>query len=98
MHPPQDEIPYVSNKETPGQLTLLHDALDLATVRVPRELEAASGAVSEMKAIAVNDVAGHVASEINNAVNPTTLIDSQVSLLLNTLSKFNDVVTNIASV
>jgi hypothetical protein len=64
-------------------------------VRVPRELEAAIGAISEMKAITV---AGHVASEIKSAINPVTLIDSQVSLLLNTLSKFNNVVSNIASV
>lgn len=97
MHPPQDEIPlYVSNKETPAKL--LHNALDLATVHVPRELEAASGAFSEMKAVAVNAMAGHVASEFNSADNPTILIDSQVSLLLNTLSKFNSVVTNIATV
>ena len=86
VHPPQDEIP--SFKQTPVQL---NNALDLATVRVPRELEAAIGAVSEMKAIVG---AGHIASEINNANNPIT----QVSLLLNTLSKFNDVVTNIATV
>jgi len=90
VHPPQDEIPlYVSNKETPA------DALDFAIVNVPRELEVASGALSEMKAIAV---AGRVVSEINNADDPITLIDSQMSLLLKTLSKFNAVVGNIATV
>jgi hypothetical protein len=96
VHPPQDEIPLhcnVLNQETPK---LLHDALDLATVRVlPRELEAASGAISKMMTISVAD---RVASEINNADNPITLIDSQFSSFLNTLSKFNNVVTNIATV
>jgi hypothetical protein len=57
----------------------------------------ASGAISEIKAIAVADQGlGRVASEINNVDNP--LIDSQVSLLLKTLSKFNNVVSNIATV
>jgi hypothetical protein len=93
VHPPQDEIP---NQETPAQLKLLHNALDFATVRVPRELEAATGAISKMKVIAVPGQ--DVASNINNAGNPITLIDSQVSSLLNTLSKFNNVVTNIATV
>lgn len=92
MHPPQDEIPLcVSNKE------IFNSVLDLATVRVPRELEAATGAISEMRAIA----AGHVtnaASGIHNANNPITLIDSQVSSLLKILSKFNDVVSNVATV
>jgi hypothetical protein len=92
VHPPQDEFPLFSNQETPK---LLHNALDLATVRVPRELEAASGAISEMMNISVAD---RVASEINNADNPITLIDSQFSSFLNTLSKFNNVVTNIATV
>ena len=86
MHP-QDEIPLY--KETAD------NALDLATVGVPRELEAAIGAISKMKPIAK---AGYVASEIKNANNPITTVDSQVSSLLNALSKFNNVVTNIASV
>ena len=91
MHPPQDEIPLF--KDTTAQPS---NALKLATVRVPRELEAAiGGAISEIKAIAV---AGHVGSEINNVINPITLVDSEVSLLLNTLSKFNNVVSNIATV
>jgi hypothetical protein len=90
VHPPQDEIPLY--KETPAKL---NNALDLATVRVTRELEAAIGAISEMKPISL---AGHVVSEINKANNPITLVDSQISLLLNTLSKFNNVVSNIATV
>ena len=67
-------------------------------MHVPRELEAAVGAISEIKAIAGTSHAGHVATEINNAINPITVIDSQVSLLLNALSKFNNVVSNIATV
>ena len=143
MHPPQNETPlYVSNKETPAPLKLLHKAPDhatvhaarelesatgaisdmaiavadqgvghvvsrinnadnpitLTTVRVARELEAAGGAISEM-AIAVADRGiGRVASDINNVDNPITLIDSQVSSLLKTMSKFIDVVGNIATV
>ena len=91
VHPPQDEV-----NETSAQRILLHDSLDLATVCVPRALEAASGAISEINAIAV--ARQDVASQITNADNPITFIDSQVSSLLNTLSKFNDVVANIASV
>ena len=101
VHPPQDEVPLyhdILNKEIPAsaQSKLLHDALDLAIVHVPRELEAASGAISEMKTIAV--ASQDVATEINSADNPITSIDSQVSSLLNALFKFNDVVTNIATV
>ena len=56
-----------------------------------------SGAMSKIKDIAVADQGvGRVASEINNVDDQ--LIDSQVSLLLKTLSKFNDVVSNIATV
>jgi hypothetical protein len=95
---PQDEFPlYVSNKETPTQRKLLHNVLDLSTVHVARGLEAASGAISEMKSIAVGDRVV-LASEINNANNPITLIDSQISLFLKTLSNFNNVVSNIATV
>lgn len=93
MHPPQDEIPLYKESSA-----LLSNALDLATVRVPRELEAAIGAISKMKAIAVTDHTEHVATRINDASNPITVIDSQVSLLLNALSKFNNVVSNIATV
>ena len=92
MHP-QDEISFHKDTSTP-----LNNALDLATVRVPRELEAATGAISEMKDIAVTDHTEHVTTEINNASNPIAVIDSQVSLLLNTLSKFNNAVSNIATV
>ena len=91
VHPPQDEV-----NETPAQRKLLHDALDLATVCVPRALEAASGAISEINAIAV--ARQDVASQITNADSPVTFINSQVSSLLNAMSKFNDVVANIASV
>ena len=97
MPHPQDEIPLhynVLNQEAPK---LLHNALDLATVRVPREIEAASGAISKMMTMSV-PVADRVVSEINSADNPITFIDSQFSSFLNTLSKFNNVVTNIATV
>ena len=58
-----------------------------------------SGAISKIKVTAVADQGvGRVASEINNVDNPISRIDSQVSLLLMTLSKFNDVVSNIATV
>lgn len=67
-------------------------------MHVARELEAASGAISEMAIAVADQGVGRVASEINNVDNPITLIDSQVSLLLKTLSKFNDVVSNIATV
>ena len=144
MHPPQIETPsYVKNKETPALLKLLRKAPDNATVHAARELESATGAISEMAIAAADQVVGRVASRvnnadnpitlttvhvareleaaggaisemaiavadrgigrvasgINNADNPITLIDSQVvSSLLKTLSKFNDVVGNIATV
>ena len=90
MHPPQDEIPLF--KETSAQI---NNAIDFATVRVPSELEAAMGAISKMKATAVE---GHVASGINIANDPNALIGSQGSSLLKILSKFNDIVGNIATV
>ena len=100
---PQDEIPsYVSNKETPTLLKLIHNATDLATAHVARELEAASlaasGAIPGMAIAGADLVVGRIASEINNVDNPITLIGSQVSSLLQTLSKFNKVVGNIATV
>ena len=90
MDAPQDEIPHTSNQETPSHQTNVPDP-----VTADAALKDATVAFSQ-----IGGIFGPVqsaASAIGDADNPTGLLDF-VSSFLNSLSKFNDVVDEIAKV
>ena len=88
-----DEIPYVSNQQTPSSNQL--KVAKFVPMEASRGLEAAREATSQIRTIASVPVQTTVSTITNS--DSTNLLNS-VSSFIQTLSKFNDLVQSIATV